>query len=178
MKTTTTNYEQQAIEFLKATNTTFTATFKKNDIHFPGDKEARDIYTITFERKGRKMTVDFGQSLSKSGFCYTKGKKVIQLDRSKLDQKNLAFAIKMVDHDFLNNGKSDTIHYPEAPTAYDVLACLQKYEVGTFENFCGEFGYDEDSRTAERLYKAVCKEFDDVERLWSVDEIEQLQKIQ
>ena len=64
------------------------------------------------------------------------------------------------------------------PTAYDILSCLQKYEVGTFENFCSEFGYDEDSRAAEETYKAVCKEYLNVCRLWSESEIEELAEIQ
>jgi hypothetical protein len=65
----------------------------------------------------------------------------------------------------------------EEPTMYDILTCLQKYDCGTFADFCGEFGYDEDSRNAERIYKAVCKEFTAVERLFS-DVIEELQEIQ
>ena len=64
----------------------------------------------------------------------------------------------------------------EEPTIYDVLACLQKYDVGDFENFCSDFGYDNDSRAAERTYKAVCKEFAAVDRLFS-DIIEELQEI-
>jgi len=63
------------------------------------------------------------------------------------------------------------------PSEYDVLACLTKYEVGTFENFCSEFGYDEDSRTAERIYKAVCDEWANVQRIWSDKEINALQEI-
>lgn len=55
----------------------------------------------------------------------------------------------------------------EEPTAYDVLACLTKYDPGTFENFCGEYGYNEDSRKAEKTYKAVVKEFAGVQRLFS-----------
>lgn len=81
-------------------------------------------------------------------------------------------------------GKSYTFNFgqsiragAEEPSLYDVLTCLQKWEVGTFQNFCGEFGYDEDSRTAERIYKSVCKEFANVERLFS-DIIEELQEIQ
>jgi hypothetical protein len=64
----------------------------------------------------------------------------------------------------------------EAPNMYDILACIQKYDCGDFENFCSEFGYDEDSRTAERIYFAVCKEFAAVERLFS-DVLEELQEI-
>lgn len=63
------------------------------------------------------------------------------------------------------------------PTAYDILACLQKYDVGSFEDFCGDFGYDTDSRTAERTYKAVCKEFEAIDKLFTSEQIEQLQEI-
>jgi len=51
------------------------------------------------------------------------------------------------------------------PTMYDVLACLQKYDVGSFEDFCSNFGYDENSRNSERTYKAVCKEYEGVQRV-------------
>lgn len=64
----------------------------------------------------------------------------------------------------------------EYPELYDILACLQKYDVGSFENFCSEFGYDTDSRTAEKIYKAVCKEFNAVDRLFN-NIIEELQEI-
>lgn len=50
-------------------------------------------------------------------------------------------------------------------TPYDVLACLTKGDVGSFEDFCADYGYDEDSRTAERTYEAVCKEWAGVERV-------------
>ncbi len=65
----------------------------------------------------------------------------------------------------------------EEPTLYDLLSCLQKYEVGTFEDFCSEFGYDEDSRSAYKTYKAVVKEYDKVCSLFSNDELEVLQLI-
>lgn len=63
------------------------------------------------------------------------------------------------------------------PTAYDVLACLTKYDPGTFENFCSDFGYSEDSRAAERTYKAVIKEWQKVSKFFTSDELEQLQEI-
>lgn len=80
-------------------------------------------------------------------------------------------------------GKSYTFDFGQSiangmqePTMYDILACLQKYDVGSFEDFCSEFGYDTDSRTAEKTYKAVCKEFEAVDRLFS-DVIEELSEI-
>jgi len=63
------------------------------------------------------------------------------------------------------------------PALYSVLACLQKYDVGSFEDFCSDFGYDEDSRTAEKTYKAVLKEWEAMERLFNNEELELLQLI-
>ena len=51
------------------------------------------------------------------------------------------------------------------PTAYDVLACLTKYDVGTFEDFCADFGYDvfddygRRNNKNYRTYKAVKAEY-------------------
>lgn len=64
------------------------------------------------------------------------------------------------------------------PKPYDVLACLTNYDPGTFENFCGDFGYDVDSRKAYKTYKAVMKEWKNVELLFTPDQIEKLQEIQ
>lgn len=81
-------------------------------------------------------------------------------------------------------GKSYTFEFGQSivnagiePTMYDVLTCLTKYEPGTFENFCWDYGYDTDNRTAERTYKVVCKEWKAVERLFG-DILEELQEIQ
>lgn len=84
------------------------------------------------------------------------------------------------------NGKSYSFNYGDSvnntrlrlkPNIYDVLSCLIKYDVGSFDNFCSEFGYDTDSRKAEKIYKLVCKEFEGVERVFS-DVMDKLQKIQ
>jgi hypothetical protein len=182
--TTVTNYNQLAIDFLESTNTTFSATYLRTGKYFTDDKDERDIYQIELKRGNRKYAFEFGQSIDNSGFYYTKGKIKIRLDRKYLAKDyfkgkalGLAGTIKMKDNDFMNNGKSDIIHYPVAPTAYDVLACLTKYDVGTFENFCSEFGYDTDSIKAEKTYNAVLNEWQNVCALFSDTEIEQLQEI-
>ena len=65
-------------------------------------------------------------------------------------------------------------------TAYDVLACVQKYEVGLFEDFIEEFGYTinstSDFKKVMTTYKAVKKEYDNIYRLF-YDVMEELQEI-
>jgi len=63
------------------------------------------------------------------------------------------------------------------PVAYDLLACLTKYEVGTFENFCSEYGYDTDSRQAEKTYHSVVREWRKVSNFFTAGELAELQEI-
>lgn len=65
----------------------------------------------------------------------------------------------------------------QAPRAYDLLACLTKYDPGTFSDFCSDFGYDEDSRSAERTYFAVQEEWTRVRRFFTADELEELHEV-
>ena len=47
-----------------------------------------------------------------------------------------------------------------------------------FDGFCSEFGYDSDSRTAERTYKACQKTLKKVERVFSCDLYDLINEIQ
>ena len=62
------------------------------------------------------------------------------------------------------------------PTMYDVLSCLQKNEIGTFQDFCSDFGYNDDSIRAYKTYKALLKEYNAVNRLFG-DVLDELQEI-
>ena len=46
------------------------------------------------------------------------------------------------------------------------MSCITKADPGTFEDFCSEFGYDTDSRQAEKTYKAVKREWEKVARVF------------
>lgn len=64
------------------------------------------------------------------------------------------------------------------PSEYDILTCLTKYDVGSFENFCSDFGYDENLAISKKTYKAVLREYAGVCRIWNEKEIEELAEIQ
>lgn len=65
----------------------------------------------------------------------------------------------------------------QTPTAYDVLACITKSDPGTFENFCGDFGCDMDSRRAEEVYHSVVREWQKTRKFFTSAELEELQAI-
>ena len=168
-------YIKQAEDFLTATNTIMSVEFLKNDYHFNGDEHKRDIYNVTFKRGDRSFTVVFGQSVMDSArLVHTTTGNEFSIGggciKGKLKILNVEKYKKSVGKELI-----EVAGVP--PTAYNVLTCLQKYEVGTFEDFCSEFGYDTDSRSAKKTYKAVCKEFEDVQKIWTDEEIEMLQDI-
>ena len=142
-------YEKQANDFLKSTGTTLNVEFKQHGKHFPDDTEKRDIYTVTLKRGQRKYKFNFGQCTNDS---------ITPEYRKQI--KHLKAQLKKI-----------------APSPYDILAALQSHEVGTFENFCGDFGYDNDSRKAEGIYKAVLDEYNNLKMLYSDSELEKLQEI-
>lgn len=74
-------------------------------------------------------------------------------------------------------------HNGAEPTAYDVLASLTKYDVGSLEEFCSEFGYDylDDetgliNKESIKTYKAVIKEYRNVLDMFSdcIDELSEI----
>ena len=174
-------YQKQALDFLEKTGTKMEIKFLKTGYHFADDKKKdvqRDIYAVTIMRESRKIYFEFGNSIYNSGFYVTIGKNKYPIERKYLEKSNTEierYIKNTIKFDYIF--KLDSIHYPKAPNEYDILACLQKYDVGTFEDFCSDFGYDEDSITANKTYQAVCNEFKDVQTIWTDEEIELLQEI-
>jgi hypothetical protein len=168
------DYHSMASLFLADTKTTLTAEYLKTDKHFQEDKTPRDIYKVTIKRGYREFSFNFGQSLSKSKKYKDRLTKDIILLNGKFENLNkrvIPEKLKEYIRDYCIEVKG------KKPTEYDILACLTKYEVGSFENFCSDFCYDTDSRKAERIYKDVLNEWQNVKTIWSDDEIEALQKI-
>ena len=61
---TETNYTQQAQEFLNKVGGSITINYLTCDYHFAGDKEMRNIYTVTIKRNGQKYSFKFGDSIN------------------------------------------------------------------------------------------------------------------
>ena len=174
-----TNYEKQATDFLEKTGCKMTITYKENRKYFPEDKETRDVYDVKIERGKRAWGFEFGNSMKDSEFVAVYGKnryKIPSEMRTKSDLEITLHIKRRLQSDF-GRAKADHIIRPVAPSEYSILSCLTKYDPESFENFCNEFGYDEDSRTAERTYNAVVNEWQHVCMIWTDDEIEELREI-
>ena len=78
------------------------------------------------------------------------------------------------------SSRQDYFDGKDTVSAYDVLACLQKYDVGSMDDFVSEFGYEihsyKDFKRLEKTYKAVCREVKGVQRVFA-DCMEDLQEI-
>lgn len=179
-------YEKQANDFLEKTGATITSNYGGHQKHFDGDKEARGIYVVTIKRDGKTpMSFNFGQSINDSWSwraMKARGHKLENvgfLDKANKDARYLSAISEGREIDFDAMGRSYSLKKViKAPTAYDILACLTKYNPGTFEDFCGDFGYDTDSRSAEKTYHAAMKEYGDLAQIFSPEELEEMEEIQ
>jgi hypothetical protein len=97
--------------------------------------------------------------------------------RTKSNEEIAWYVKRNLQFDF-GTVNADHIIRPVAPSEYSILACLTKYDPGSFEDFCREFGYDLDSKSAERVYAGVKEEWLNVCRIWNDSEIEELCEIQ
>lgn len=149
-------YIKQATEFLQK-------TYAKMKIEYVGlavnkewkEKQKRCLYEITLTSHRGSMIFDFWDSIRNTEI------RTMPFDAYNV-QANKELAAK----------KKAAV-----PSVYDVLACLQKCDPGTFENFCSDYGYDEDSRTALRVYLAVQNEYTQLARLFTPEQMEELAEI-
>jgi len=161
MKTELSEYEQQAITFCQTHGVEISWEYGGHCLHFPDDKDYRAVWRATVTRREVTQCFDFGRSLVDSYWVVTsRGKQ--RPDRANVVgpwKPNAVAYWGGQDRGYLVPSKLP-------PTSYDLLATLTKYNPGLFEDFCGDFGYDTDSRKAEQTYFAVQKEWSKVHRLF------------
>lgn len=135
---TTTDYQQQAINFLTKTGAKVNVKYLRYG-SMPWDKngEERDIYKITLRRGKKSYSCEFGQSIADQGV---------------------------------------------EPSAYDFLTSIEKYDPGSFEDFCDNYGYNDlplsEYPKVKKTYEAVVKQWKAMESMFTAKELEELQEIQ
>ena len=146
------------LELLKSIKMTY--TLRAHGKHFEDDKDIRYIYDIAINRNGKAISFEFGSSIRDT----------------ELFTKQSASANTEEAFGFGNGLHKRTEEKKEffRGFLYSVLSCIASdYHayVGSFEDFCSEFGYDEDSRKAEKTYFAVQKQAFLLRKIFSADEI-------
>ena len=129
-------------------------------------------YTKSTSNILSKMGVTFSAKFITNDYHFAGDKQTRDIFRLTLTRGKTRFSVRFGQS--INESTGDGAN---VPTCYDLIACLTKYYPGTFENFCSEFGYNTDSRTAERTYKAVLKEWRKVEAFFTSSELDILQNI-
>lgn len=62
------------------------------------------------------------------------------------------------------------------PDVYSILACVGSdyWTPDTFKEFCGEYGYNEDSRKAEKLFKVCRQQAEKIQSIFTEEEAQSL----
>ena len=67
------------------------------------------------------------------------------------------------------------------PSEYDIVACREKYDVGTIDNFVDEYGYEvkewSDVKRIKNIYNAVKRQYKSLCRCFTPEQIEAMQEI-
>ena len=143
-------YVKQAKDFLESCNATMDIMYLGTEVNKDWDeKRERDTYMVNIRTPKGNMQVKFWDSINNT----IKNSDLRRINRSRIK-----------------------------PTAYDILSCLQTYDVGDFEDFMLEFGYEikkrGDLKRLQDVYNAIVKEYNDICRCFTPEQIEAMQEIQ
>lgn len=168
-------YDIQAEEFAEKYNLEMSAVYTGHRARFGNNITA--VYSITLTRPGRKpWTFDFSTSINDSWRYETaRGMQAGIPTKFNIDSFFNFIAERENKQSYVVNG-IDVYKTKTPPSLYDVLACLQKSNPGSFKTFCDEFGYSDDSISDKKTWESVLEEWENVEALFS-DCLEELQEI-
>lgn len=172
-----TDYRQKALDFLEACNA-------KMEINFIGvetnqnwnDNQRRNKYHFTITTPKGKMQGDFWDSVTNTEITLmTPDDFSIKMYRAHLDA--------LMNHEKVRvRNTLKAIKETAKPTEYEILSCLEKYEVGTMDDFFHEFGFEvknaDDIFCFLNTYNAVVKEYRDLCRIFTEEQMEMLREIE
>ena len=168
-------YVKQAKDFLASCNATMEIIYAGLEKPNWDDKPHR-TYDCTIKTPRGTMMVHFFDSLHNTQIHEMTPKKYYQ----KSTGRNYDFASALEAGRWqrsLTALKAVTV-----PSEYDILSCLTKYDVGSMDDFMDEFGYEikctKDMTNFINTYNAVVKEYNDVRRCFTEEQIEAMWEIQ
>jgi hypothetical protein len=168
-------YVKQAKDFLESCNATM--DIKYVGIETPNwDGKGHRAYDCTIKTPRGEMKVHFYDSLNNTEIHNMTVDKYIE-NTYKYRASDAPYNVKIKAMKALAAKKAEAV-----PTEYDILACLQKYDVGDMDNFMAEFGYEikctKDMTNFINTYNEVVKEYNDVRRCFTPEQIEAMCEIQ
>ena len=172
-----TTYQKQALDFLETCNATMEIEFQCADINQNwNDNSKRNKYRFTITTPRGKMSGDFWDSIRNT--------EIIWMTWQDYFRKTYKYYECHAPISLVSKAKNElkALKAKAVPTAYDILACLQKYDVGTMNDFFHEFGYEvhsaDDMFCFMNTYNAVVKEYHDLCRIFTKEQMEMLREIQ
>lgn len=169
-----TDYQKQALDFLEKCNATMEIEFLCVDVNQSwNDDSKRNKYRFTITTPRGKMSGDFWDSIHNTEITLMTVKEFIEKHGWRFPSYYSTSTMQK---------KLKEIKDAAAPTPYDILSCLTTYEVGTMNDFFDEFGYEvhsaDDMFTFMNTYNAVIKEYRDLCRIFTEEQMEMLREIQ
>lgn len=170
-----TNYIQQAEKFLKDTNTIMEIIY--DGMYSPRwDNKLHCAYKIKLQNEKGKYNFTFFDSLHNTEVKKMSLSEYLKKYKRINNINDISYNKQQKYNKELTKLKKES-----QPTYYNVLACLEKYDVGTLDDFMLEFGYEcktaKDISNVLETYSAVCEEYKNLCMLFNDEEMEQLREI-
>jgi hypothetical protein len=128
------------------------------DFYFQDDKEERIILRIVILRDKKEISFRFGMSIADTELFSEN-----EPDRMRRNSFKRYSSVELM-------GKRKEV---KADLLYYILCCIAcDYSIpDTFKDFCGEFGYNEDSRKAEKLFHDCREQSEKLHTIFKEEEI-------
>ena len=152
-------------EALKKTleNTEITIRVVGEDKFFDDDKEDRLILRVSIRRHERQINFRFGMSIRDT--------KIIDENRMPGNIKINLFAGERINSFAQLRVEKKKV---KNHLLYQILTCIRSeyFCPDTFNDFCSEFGYDTDSRKAEKTFFSLQEQSKKLQTIFTAEEIE------
>lgn len=127
-------------------------------------RQGNSVYSVSFTRNRFTFTTEYRQGAAYRVYCQMMHNLGISTDRPTKKRVNLQAKLNYDEQQALKHS------VPINPTMVGVLYCLVQDASAVvngelFEDFCGEFGYDTDSRSAEKAFLACRDTYHALKRL-------------
>lgn len=172
-------YTEAAEKFLADTGTAFTIEFQYAGPYFGDDKTKRDVYRFTLKNARGEYSSTFGDSIrntERRAFANAIGAGAAYWSK---EAARMGFSKEAGSETISRKSLREAATY--RPTAYDILACLEKYEPDTFDGWAADTGYNDrplsEYPNVLKIWTACVEQYRGLSRMFSADEMEQLREI-